>query len=847
MSRQGFLIQASVRPRSRGAGPPVLQLYGRLAEGQTFLVSEDREAPYFFVRTADAERAGEPLRQAAARLVPTTRQTLAGEPVTRVELAAPPAALHGLARRLGEAGIPTYEADLNPVARYLIDRGVRGSLEIHGAARPGRADEGVELVFANPEVSPGSVVPQLRVLALRVATGAGGELEAVALHSPQGGELLRRRPPGGPEVDGRTVFADERALLLALVQRVRARDPDVLVGWDAVPGELAPLLAAAQRARVTLALGRGPAAVQLSPGASRGRGGPPRAVITGRMVIDAAALVQTVAPQVSDEALEVVARRVLGEPTPAARAAPAGPASTEVEASFTSAATSGPATGELGIDLARGATVGVTTGEVETAASVAAAAQLLWEARAVYELTAKLQLIELTAQRSRLCGLPLDRIHASVAAFDYLYLLELGRRGFVAPTFARPSEPGEPVVGGHIIAPLPGVYRGVVVLDFRSLYPSLIRTFQIDPLGLLPPDAAVPAEQTIVAPTGARFRRQLGVLTVILDQIFPLRAAAKAEGDAAASQAIKLLMNSLYGVLGSPGCRFHRPELANAVTSFGRELLKWSRARVESYGYRVVYGDTDSLFIESGSADDSPAAASALRALGEELAARLTRDLGEHIRLTWGVESRLTLQLQTVYLRLLLTRLRHGGARAAGGDLQRDGVATTLGAAKRYAGLCAEGPRGDRRRVVFVGMEAVRRDATDLCKEAQRAVHELLFADRPAAELINYLHRLVSDLRRGHHDAQLVYRKTLRKDPASYRHGQPAHAAVARRLALPVGRLVRYVMTTAGPQPAAARTAPLDYEHYLEKQLRPATEPVLTLYGLDFAQLVGKDRQLKLF
>ena len=844
MSRQGFLIQASVRPRSRGAGPPVLQLYGRLAEGQTFLISEDREAPYFFVRTADTERAGEPLHKAAARLVPTTRQTLAGEPVTRVELTAPPAALPALCRRLAEAGVPTYEADLNPVARYLIDRGVRGSLEIHGSARPGRKGEGVELVFENPEVSPGSVVPRLSALALRVATSAGGELEAVALHGPQGGELLRRGSPGGPEADGKTVFADERALLVALVQRVRARDPEVIVGWDVVPGELAPLLVAAQRARVPLALGRGPAAVQLSAGASRARGGPPRAVVTGRMVLDAAALVHTVVPQVSDEALEVVARRVLGDAPPAPLAA----LGTDV-ASATAAgiATAALQTGRASAATAGGATAALGAGPATPAASTAAAAQLLWEARAVYELTAKLQLIELTAQRSRLCGLPLDRIHASVAAFDYLYLLELGRRGFVAPTFTRPSEPGEPVVGGHIIAPLPGVYRGVVVLDFRSLYPSLIRTFQIDPLGLLPAAAAVPEEQTIVAPTGARFRRQLGVLTVILDQIFPLRAAAKAEGDAAASQAIKLLMNSLYGVLGSPGCRFHRPELANAVTSFGRELLKWSRARVESYGYRVVYGDTDSLFIESGSADDSPAAVAALRALGEELATRLTGDLGEHIRLTWGVESRLTLQLQTVYLRLLLTRLRHGGARVAGGDLQRDGVASTLGAAKRYAGLCAEGPRGERRRVVFVGMEAVRRDATDLCKEAQRAVHELLFADRPAAELINYLHRLVSDLRRGLHDAQLVYRKTLRKDPASYRHGLPAHAAVARRLALPVGRLVRYVMTTAGPQPAADQTAPLDYEHYLDKQLRPATEPVLALYGLDFAQLVGKDRQLKLF
>ena len=93
MSRQGFLIQASVRPRSRAAGPPVLQLYGRLAEGQTFLVCEDRERSYFFIRTEDGERAGEMLRQAAAALAPTTRQTLLGEPVTRVELATPAIAL----------------------------------------------------------------------------------------------------------------------------------------------------------------------------------------------------------------------------------------------------------------------------------------------------------------------------------------------------------------------------------------------------------------------------------------------------------------------------------------------------------------------------------------------------------------------------------------------------------------------------------------------------------------------------------------------------------------------------------------------------------------------------------
>ena len=822
MSRQGFLIQASFRLRSRASGKAVLQLYGRLAEGQTFLLLEDREAPYFFIRTADVGSAAALLEPMAAAMVPTTRRTLAGEPVSRVQLAAP-AAMALLSQQLTAAGVPTYEADLNPVARYLIDRGVRGSVELHGLSRPGQPAEGVDLVFHNPEISPGSVVPKLKMVALRVAACAEGRLAAVALHGQGGSEVLRIAATATATKDAatETSYADEKALLAGLSQRLRTHDPDVIVGWDVVPADLAALRAAAQRTRTPVALGRGAGAMQLYLGASRGRGGPPRAVLPGRMVIDAAALVRTIAPQVSDEALEVVAARVLGERVPADLRPPQG----------TWAESPG-----------------------------ALAAQLRAEAQALFDLTARLQLIELVAQRSRLCGLPLDRIHASVAAFDYLYLLELGRRGFVAPTFTRPTEPIEPVVGGHIIAPLPGMHKGVLALDFRSLYPSLIRTFQIDPLGLLPADAEAappsldagaasdsPIASPIVAPSGARFRRQLGVLTVILDQIFPMRAAAKAEGDTAASQAIKLLMNSLYGVLGSPGCRFHRPELANAVTSFGRELLKWSRIRIESYGYKVVYGDTDSLFVATGSSDDSPAAVRALRMLGEELAQRITCDLGEHVRRTWGVESRLDLQLQTVYLRLLLTRLRRDSGRAAAAELALDGVSSGLGAAKRYAGLCAEGPSSERRRVVFVGMEAVRRDATDLCKEAQRAVHELLFQDRPAAELINYLHRLVSDLRHGRYDAQLVYRKVLRKELASYRHSAPPHVAVARQLQLPVGKIVHFVVTKAGPQSAFQRTSPFNYEHYIDKQLRPATEPVLALYRLDFDQIIGKDRQLKLF
>ena len=129
-----------------------------------------------------------------------------------------------------------------------------------------------------------------------------------------------------------------------------------------------------------------------------------------------------------------------------------------------------------------------------------------------------------------------------------------------------------------MLEPLPGLYTNVVVLDFKSLYPSLIRTFEIDPLNLVRPEAGQSDEDPIVAPNGAAFARRKGILSEILDELLPRREEARRAGDTVKSHAIKILMNSFYGVLGTPACRFFDPRLANAITGFGRELLPWCQA-----------------------------------------------------------------------------------------------------------------------------------------------------------------------------------------------------------------------------------------------------------------------------
>jgi DNA polymerase-2 len=93
-----------------------------------------------------------------------------------------------------------------------------------------------------------------------------------------------------------------------------------------------------------------------------------------------------------------------------------------------------------------------------------------------------------------------------------------------------------------------------------------------------------------------------------------------------------------------------------------------------------------------------------------------------------------------------------------------------------------------------------------------------------------------------------MYRKALRKPLAAYTKTTPPHVKAARRMGAEAGRVVVYVVTRAGPEPAGATTAPLDYEHYVTQQLRPIADAVLRLLGgPDFDEIIGARRQLSLF
>jgi DNA polymerase-2 len=773
MRERGFILQPTYRVE---AGRPVVHLYGRLESGRTFLVRDDRLVPHFFVRARDAERAR---ALGASPLAPAGKVDLVGrEPVVRVEVARP-ADTPPLRDRLIAAGIPCFEADVRFAIRYLIDRGIRGSVAIDGDGRPG---DGLDVVFQNPDLRPADWTPGLTVLSLDIETDPRAQrLLSAALVGCGVSEVLLLTGAGQDVPPRARPFRGQRDLLAALCARIRQIDPDVLTGWNVIDFDLAVLERIAGRLGVPLALGRGPGAVRLRPDRSAWTAS--RASVPGRVVLDGIALLRGAFVKMEEYSLDFVAHEVLGE----------------------GKTMTGPGRAEEILEAFRSDRARLVDYN-------------LHDARLVLEILERLRLVELAVERSLLTGMPPDRVAASIASFDFLYLSELHRRDVVAPTVGGEVEGDVPTAGGHVLDPEPGLYRNVLVFDFKSLYPSLIRTFQIDPLGFVP--APGPADDPIVAPNGAAFRREPGILPRLLDDLFPRRDAAKRDRNAVASQAIKILMNSFYGVLGTPACRFYNPAIANAITSFGREVLLWSKARIEAAGLRVLYGDTDSLFVPSGEEDPEDA-----RRAGEELVEALNRDLARHVRERWRVDSRLELEFDRLYLRLLLPHVRHG----------------TAGARKRYAGLV---PEGAGTRVVFTGMEVVRRDWTPLAKDVQTELYRRLFHDEPVEA---YLRETVARLRAGGLDDRLVYRKALRKDLADYTATTPPHVAAARKMGAGPGRLIAYVMTSGGPEPASGRLSPIDHEHYVQKQVRPVAEPVLDVLGLDFDRAVGDDVQMDLF
>jgi DNA polymerase elongation subunit (family B) len=188
------------------------------------------------------------------------------------------------------------------------------------------------------------------------------------------------------------------------------------------------------------------------------------------------------------------------------------------------------------------------------------------------------------------------------------------------------------IEGGHVVTPIPGCYKGVIVIDANSLYPSLMRH-----LGLfidrctsatstvylkkkmkmdLPAGTDVLAIGDMVSDEHAIVMRTMhnyiGVikgaptmLSGIIDELVSMRRHARKEGDEIAAEGIKVLSNSIYGSMASRHGIMSSKTCAEATTCAARLYLRKMIGVAEAQGSRVIYGDTDSIMVHVGGATEN--------------------------------------------------------------------------------------------------------------------------------------------------------------------------------------------------------------------------------------------------
>jgi DNA polymerase-2 len=678
------------------------------------------------------------------------------------------------AEELEKSGIKTYESDVDPSRRFLMERFINAQVEIEGNS----VENENYILFTNPKMKSCEFTPKLLIASIDIETGAKNNLlYSVAVHLSGKTEEKKVFIVSEEKVklpDYVSTYKDEKELLLNFLKWIKEKDPDIIIGWHVIGFDLMFLESKCNELMIPFEIARANGRVSLRQRKPRGY----FASVTGRVIIDGPTALRTSFFTFEDYRLETVAQEFLAQ---GKTITPDQDKVEEIERLF-----------------------------VEDKASLAE--YNLKDAELVTSIFQKAGLIELSVRRSQLSGLLMDELGMMTAAFDHYFLPKLHRAGYVAPNVKDIDSSGH-AAGGYVMDPVPGIYDDVVVLDFKSLYPSIIQTFKIDPYSNLKSHI-----DTIETLNGYKFSLTHHFLPEFIDLLIEQRNIAKKKNDKQLSQAIKILMNSFYGVMGSFGCRFYHSNLPNAITGTGHKLLLGSKDYLAEKGYEVIYGDTDSLFLKLKEGEGVTA-----ESTGNKIADDMNKFWFDKIHKEYGLKSYLEIEYEKYYRKFILTPMRGSEA----------------GAKKRYAGLIIE---NGEEKLEFVGMEFVRSDWTRLAKDFQIELYTRIFNNE---EIENWLREIVSKVKTGQFDDKLVYRKRLRKDVEEYTKNIPQHVRAARMLPESSGT-VYYVITKRGPIPVELKHTDIDYGHYIEKQLKPIADSVLTLLGESFDSIV-QPNQLSFF
>lgn len=782
VEKHGYIISRHTR---EVGGQIEMSLFIKTPEG-TVKVLPDKQQSVFFT---DAPLESLPNDVAGVQCIESQFRSFDDTPVTIVQSHS--LTIHQqMVNLVKRNGFSVFEEDIKAHNRYLMERNIRGSVRFIGV--PDSANQ----IYRQAKIIAGDWQPEWKVWSLDIETSVSTNtllsigitakdqrIAFVVTNKPIDTELVQ-------------AFSDEKSLLLAFIRYVRTHSPDIFIGWNLIGFDLQFIDQRCLILGIRPAFGVNGENWNIRSSDNQGRY---FASIPGRVALDGITLLKVGGYHFESYSLNNVSKEILDD----GKLLHGGERWQEIE-------------------------------RLHKENLEAFVAYNLQDCDLVLRIFEKLKLIELQQTRVDLTGIPLEQPGGSVASFENLYLPRLHKAGWVAPAWSDDDFVASP--GGFVMSSIPGLYKNVLVFDFKSLYPSIIRTFYIDPLARVSSvnERARHEEQAMeVAPNrfipgflGAYFDRDKAILPELITELAQAREEAKRTNNDILSYAIKIIMNSFYGVLGSNVCRFYHAELASSITMRGHELLARTKAWIEERGAKVIYGDTDSLFVTLNESQADP------QLFGEKLCADINQCLQEWCNDYAQLESRLELEFEQVYDRFFMPTIR----------------GQEEGSKKRYAGR-------SKGKLIFKGLEAARSDWTPLARQFQRTLFEKIFNDENP---ISYIQETIEKLRAGHYDELLVYSKQLSRPLSSYTKNKPPHvraAAIIDQKRTELGqpleydkgrKRVYYVYQIAGvtPYETSDDLVNLDYEHYIEKQIEPIAESILPFFHTNMENLLSQQISL---
>jgi DNA polymerase I/DNA polymerase-2 len=383
----------------------------------------------------------------------------------------------------------------------------------------------------------------------------------------------------------------------------------------------------------------------------------------------------------------------------------------------------------------------------------------------------------------------------------------------------------KPYEGGYVKEPKQGLHDDITVFDFRSLYPSIIVTFNISPETL---NCKCCKNNSYKVP-GLPYhfcKKKEGFIPRQVKQLIEKRQEIKnkmlsskedVESLNEQQKAVKIVTNATYGYLAYPGSRWYSRECSESAAAFGRYYIKETIAKAEGFGFDVLYGDTDSLFVKLKKRNK-------IETKAEEFLKTINKSLP-------GI---LELELQGIYEKGLFVPQRLGAYVAK----------------KRYALIDKKGS------LIIRGLETVRRDWCNLARNLQHDVIRLVLSGREK-EAVEEVRTTVEKIKKRKIDLRDIAITTqLGKSLEEYKATAP-HIAVARKLEkegheVREGMFLSFIITNregsisekAEPTDKVG-LSDYDIDYYLNNQLIPVALRVLQVLGYKEADF--KEDSLKKF